>query len=347
LRPHEPTFQFQRAWSLLEVPHRRVEAIAAFDSLLKLSPSSFGYYLMGCGLQKERRNEEAVQAFDEAARLDPRARTDPDYCYNYGLSLASIGRLEDAAEAFRDSALLKPSQGEAWGFLGLMFMSIGRWTDAVPCLERAMRLAPSALHGGYLGWTLLWLNRLDEAERALRNTLLIDSRATDVKLALAQVLAGQDRHDEALTIAHEVCAVTPVAMSSQLVLAEVLRDAGRLEEALKEANAAAMAWPSEPGPQVVLGTIHVDLNDGAAALAAFDRVQRCVELSHESQPASFHVSCARARGNALSLLGRHEEAMCAFEETLRRDPDHFDRWPDGRAHYDCSLRETQRGAGRQ
>jgi len=132
--------------------------------------------------------------------------------------------------------------------------------------------------------------------------------------------------------------VTPVATSSRVALAGVLSDAGRLEEALKEANAAVAACPSDPGPHEVLGSIYVDLNDGAAALAAFDRMRSCHEENRLA--ASQQICCAVARGNALSLLGRHEEAMCAFAEALRRDPEFFERWPENGSHYHRSLRET-------
>ncbi len=46
------------------------------------------------------------------------------------------------------------------------------------------------------------------------------------------VLAGQDRYDDALTLAQELWAVKPVALSSRVVLSGVLMEAGRLEEVL-------------------------------------------------------------------------------------------------------------------
>jgi tetratricopeptide (TPR) repeat protein len=272
-RPDDPHLRFQRAWSLLEVPHRRVEGITAFEHLLKSSPSGSGYYLMACGLQKESRHEEAVQAFREAARLDPSGNADADFHYNLGGSLSALGRLEEAADAFQNAAHLNPSDGEAWGNLGAAFASLGRWKDAAPCQERAMRLAPSLLHGLNLGETLYELNRLDEAERVLRECLVIDPQSTDAKETLAMVLAGQDRYEEALTLAQQVCAVTRLALSSRVILASVLMEAGRLKEASQEASAAGAADPSDPRPQLVLGSIYVKMNNGAAALAAFDRVR--------------------------------------------------------------------------
>jgi hypothetical protein len=44
-------------------------AITGFQNLMKESPSSGGYYLLACGLQKESRHIEAVEAFRESLRL--------------------------------------------------------------------------------------------------------------------------------------------------------------------------------------------------------------------------------------------------------------------------------------
>lgn len=339
-RPDDPDLQFQRAWSLLEVPNRRVEGITAFENLMKSSPSASGYYLMACGLQKEFRHQEAVLAFREAARLD--SWVGADFHYNHGVSLGALGRFEEAADAYQTAAQLNPSDGEAWGNLGATLAELGRWKDAAPCQERAMRLAPSVLHGRNLGETLYELNRLDEAERVLRDCLAIEPRSTDVKEALAVILAGQDRYDDALTLAQELCAVKPVALSSRVVLAGVLMEAGRLEEALQEAIAAGEADPSDPRAQFVLGSIYVKMNNGAAALAAVERGQSCLDQSTEGLSVSSRVLSAAGRGNALSVLGRHEEAVSAFEEALRVDPGFFERWPEMRLQYDRSSRETER-----
>ena len=190
-RPGDPHLEFQRAWSLLQVPARRVDGIAAFDVLMKSSPSALGYYVMACGLQKESRHEEAVQAFREAARLAPSESA--DLHHNHAVSLSTLRRFEEAADAYQRAAHLNPSDGDAWGNLGAVLVELGRWKDAAPCQERAMRLAPSLLHGLNLGETLYELNRLDEAERVLRECLVIDPRSTDAKEALAMVLAGMDR----------------------------------------------------------------------------------------------------------------------------------------------------------
>jgi tetratricopeptide (TPR) repeat protein len=295
---------------------------------------------MGCGLQQESRHEEAVQAFREAARLESPGTA--DFHYNYAISLTALRRLEEAADAYHNAAHLNPSDGEAWGNLGAAFAELGRWKDAAPCQERAMRLAPSLTHGLNLGSTLYELNRLEEAERVLRDVLVLDPRSVDAKELLATVLTGQDRYDEAIKIARQTCESNGAAVSSQVVLAGVLSEAGCPDEALRVAGAAADAAPQDASVHAALGAVYVKMNDGAAALASFERMAKCLVPETNRLPSSPWVSCIAGRGVALSLLGRHDEAMSAFEEVLRTDRGFFERWPEVAPHYHLSSRETER-----
>ena len=168
------------------------------------------------------------------------------------------------------------------------------------------------------------------------------AKVLDAKELLAQVLAGQDRYDEAIKLAREICALNPDVLSSRIVLTGVLMEAGRLDEALQEGNAAAEVAPSDARPHSTLGAIYLKMGDGTAALAAFERMARCLDPSMERLPSSGLVWCDAGRGAALSLLGRHVEAMAAFEEVLRTDQGFFERWPEVAPHYHLSSRETER-----
>lgn len=340
IRPDDPHVQFQRAWCLLEVSRRRTDAIIGFEKLLKQSPSAGGYYLLACGLQKESRHQEAVEAFREAIRLEGSATA--DFFHNYAVSLEALRHFEESADAYQRAAQLNPSDAEAWGNLGGMLAGLGRWKDAAPCQERAMRLAPSVTRALSLASTLYELNRLDEAERVLRDALLLDPRSTDVKESLATVLAGQDRYDEAIKIARDTCESNSDAPSSRAVLAGVLAEAGCLDEALRVAGAAADAAPKDARVHGALATVYVKMIDGESALAAFERMAECLAPETDRLPSSPWVSCIAGRGVALSLLSRHNEAMEAFEEVLHTDPGFFERWSEVAPHYERSLRATER-----
>jgi len=186
------------------------------------------------------------------------------------------------------------------------------------------------------------LNRLDEAERVLRDAVVLDPRSADVKELLATVLAGQERYDEAIKIARDTCASNADAPSSRAVLAGVLAEAGCLEEALRIARAVANSAPQDARAHGALGTVYVKMNDGESALTAFERMAECLVPETDPLPSSPWRSCIAGRGVALSLQGRHYEAMAAFQEVLHTDPGFLEKWPDVAPHYQLSSRETDR-----
>jgi tetratricopeptide (TPR) repeat protein len=340
IRPDDPHVQFQRAWCLLEVPGRRLDGIIGFQKLLRQSPSAGGYYLLACGLQKEARHEEAIDAFREAGRLDDSGTA--DFFHNYAVSLEAVRRFEEAADAYRSAAQLSPSDAEAWRNLGALLAGLGLWRDAAPCQERAMRLAPSVTHALNLASTSYELNRLDEAERVLRAAVALEPQSADVKELLATVLAGKDSYDEAITLAREACVSTSGALSSRAVLACVLSEAGCLDDALRVAKEAVDIAPQDARAHGALGTVYVKMNDGGSALAAFERMAHCLAPEPDRLPSSPWVSYAAGRGIALSLLGQHDDAMAAFEHVLRADHEFFIRWPEVAPHYQLSSREARR-----
>jgi tetratricopeptide (TPR) repeat protein len=334
--PDDPQALFQRAWCLLEVPHRREEGIAGFQTLLQHSPSSGGYYLLACALQQESRHDEAVEAFREVIGLDGNGST--DFFHNYAISLEAVRRYEDAADAYRNAARLDPSDATAWSMLGAMMVHLGRWKDAAQCQERTLRLAPTLDHALHFADTLYELNRLDEAEQVLRDAIRQVPRSSEAKERLATVLTALDRYDEALRTAREVCDSTSNALSSRLVLAAVLSEAGRPGDALAVARGAVDTSPHEAMAHAALGRVYVKIHDGASALAAFDRMAACLPDETERLPSSPWVICLAGRGEALSILGRHHEAVATFDELRRIDPDFLERWPEVSGHYERSAR---------
>ena len=236
--PDDAAARFQHAWCLLEVPGRRAEGIAAFESLLEDRPSASGFYLLACGLQRESRHAEAVDAFREA--LGREAGTSALF-YNYALSLEATARFEDAAQAYRDAALLEPSDAAAWAAAGSLLAGLCRWAEAVPCLERVERLAPSTAHTLELIDALTELERLDEAKRFVDAALERTPHSVELRERLADVLSGLDRHDEAVALARSLCRSSSGSPSSLAVLACALTAAGDLDEALAVADVSVCA----------------------------------------------------------------------------------------------------------
>jgi tetratricopeptide (TPR) repeat protein len=338
IRPDDRQAVFQRAWSLIDIPHRRNEAIAALRDLLDHSPPyPFGLFLMGSALQIEGRHQEAVAAFEKAER--GKRPGPPEFYFNWGKSLIALGRREDAAEAFRQAALLNPSDVESWRILGGILVELRRWQDGAACQERVMRLAPCVLHGLELGETLYELNRLDEAEQVVRQVLALEPRSANATGLLAQIVTEQGRHEEGVHLARRIRTADPAALEPRVVLAGVLSLTGKKDEALQEANAAVDIAPGDPRAHYALGNVCVVMNDGHAALLAFDRMAECMDRDSDRIPSLWREWCCAGRGAALSLVGRHAEAMAAFTEALTVDPQFFARCRTFAPYYERSSRE--------
>ena len=337
LRPDDKQVIFQRAWWLIEIPHRRKEAIEALRELLDGSPYAFGFLLLGNALQMEDRHQEAVDAFEKAARRG--GRPPAALYHNWGKSLAILRRRQQAAEVLREAALLDPTDVDAWRMLGATLTELGQWKDAAACQERVMRLRPSVTHSLELGATLYELNRTEEAERVVRQALAIDPHSIEARGLLAHVLSDQDRHSEAVEHARQICAARPNDVVPRLVLASVLSVAGNHEEALREASAAALQAASDDArSHSTLGHIYIRMNDGQAALRSFDRMAACLDSDVERLPPSDWVWCHAGRGVALSLLDRHDDALAAFKEALQIDGQFFERCRPFAPYYERSRR---------
>src|SRR2546421_275151 len=64
--------------------------------------------------------------------------------YQYGRAFAGAGLFDQAAEAFKLSARLRPGDAEVHLRLGLAYYRLGEFRDALDSLERAAQLAPDS-----------------------------------------------------------------------------------------------------------------------------------------------------------------------------------------------------------
>ncbi|MCU0620183.1 MAG: tetratricopeptide repeat protein [Gemmatimonadales bacterium] len=86
---------------------------------------------------------------------------------NLGIAFYKTGMLDEAQREFRRVAELRPQEGSAPFFIGLIAVRLGRWDEAVEALRQAVEKGgprPAALHD--LAFALEQLGRMDEAEAA-------------------------------------------------------------------------------------------------------------------------------------------------------------------------------------
>ena len=136
---------------------------------------------------------------------------------NLGIAFYKTGMLDEGQREFRRVADLRPGEGSAPFYLGLIALRQARWAEA----EEALRLAaekggprPAALHN--LGLALELQGRLDDAEAAYGDAA---GRARDdVRILLGWGIAALKRADHAVALGR-LARATVTAASPSLALA--------------------------------------------------------------------------------------------------------------------------------
>ncbi len=219
------------------------------DSAQKSAPKNVeahNAYLQG-HFHFQRRNLEdyrkAVGYFDQAIRLDP----------NYALAYAErseawtlIGDLTGQHEPAWSNALsdaekavaIAPDLAEAHAALGFVrFLVDWKFTEGLNELKRAKELSPSnPTANDVLARLIVYLGRIDEAERQGRQAVELDPLSVTAQNNLARILFVAGKLDEADAVARKSAELQPAAAATHRWQALIAAQRGDGEAALREAQ---------------------------------------------------------------------------------------------------------------
>ena len=122
-----------------------------------------------------------------------------------GMLYSAAGRLEDAADAFAHVLAEDEGLAIALGFAGYNAALLGRASETLPAIERAMRLDPTdRRHSVFLfygGFAELLLGRTEVAMALLRKSLERNPSYGGAQIFLMAALSLTGRHSEAISMA--------------------------------------------------------------------------------------------------------------------------------------------------
>jgi serine/threonine-protein kinase len=238
------------------------------------STEAHNAYLQG-HFHFQRRNLEdfrkAVSYFDEAIRLDP------DYALAYAErseAWSFIGDLTGqratawpkAKSDAEKAVAIAPSLAEAHAALGwVRFFIDWKFTEGLSELKRAKELSPAnPTANDLLARVIVYLGRVDEAERQARQAVELDPLSVTAQGNLGRVLFVAGKLDEADAVARKTAELQPAAAGNHRYQVHVAVERGDGETALREAQLE----PDEGYRRFELALAHYVRGDRAAADAA-------------------------------------------------------------------------------
>ena len=122
-----------------------------------------------------------------------------------GMLCSAAGQLEEAAHAFEQALAMDHSLGLAHGFAGYNAALLGRASETLPAIERAMRLDPTdrrhSIWFFFGGFAELLLGRIEAAIELLRKSLERNPSYGSAQLFLMAALSLLQRPDDAARLA--------------------------------------------------------------------------------------------------------------------------------------------------
>jgi len=309
---------------------RYEEALAAFEQALRLDPNNaFAYLSKGTILYGLQRYEEALVAFEKALRLDP---NDAVAYHGKGNALYGLKRYKEALAAYEQVLRLDPNFASVYYYKGRALNDLERYKEALTTFEKALRLDPnfaSAYDGK--GNALNALKRYEEALTAYEQALRLDPND-------AEASVGKDYALEKLGRIGEAQQAPQKTAQEWLKEGNALHKLQRYEEALAAFEQALRLDPKIAFAYDNKGFALYGLQRYEEALAAFEQALRLApnfadanigkdmvldKLGRTGEAQQAPQKTAQKwlkEGYALRDLKRYEEALAAFEQALRLDP---------------------------
>ena len=228
------------------------------------------------------------------------------------------GRLEEAANAYRNILEMSPSDFDAVHHLGLIAIMTGRLEEARRLLQAALDLSPANpevwLH---YGMSLQHQGRADEAVTAYEHALNLKPDYYDAVFCLGVTQKNAGRFDKALVAFNHFIAMRGSEYPALLLRGDLLRDTGDLVGALADYESALTVNPDYFDGWMHRGVLLGDQGQNQDALECYDKA---AAIAPERGDVWYN------RGIALEGLNRADEALESYEKAVQLTPGFPDAW---------------------
>tara|TARA_B100001939_G_scaffold105710_3_gene91387 strand:+ start:14923 stop:18498 length:3576 start_codon:yes stop_codon:yes gene_type:complete len=280
-----------RQGNLAVVQKQYARALELANQSIDVLPLFEGYYLKGLALSRAGQEELALEAFEEAEKINP---TDQQLLLTSGLLYDSLDQPEKAQEKYLKLTEAYPNDPVYWYRAGVGYKNLGKLDKAYEYLKKSLKDDFEHIDQAYLqlGDVCLEQKKYDESEKYF-------------------ALAGKKnpKMEEADTGRN-------ASQSARLMdEGNALLKSGKVAEAIAIFQKAVETSPGSAAPRFLLGNAYLQNNEPAKALRY---TEEGIKLSPDS------VSGRIIHATALRKNGKTLQARKVLEEGLERNPDQIE-----------------------
>jgi len=243
------------------------EAAAAFQKALEInSASAEAHVSLGRALVSLERFNEAAEHYRQAAEIDPGFAS---LTLELAEKLERRGRIPQALELYQEHAKAEPGNAALLERIGFLYLERDEYEQAVPWLEKAIKVSPSAANLSALAEAY---RRTEQPERAL-STLVraadADPSNAGLRMRYATALLERERFEEAARNYHLAAQADSSRLEAWNGLALSLYKLENYGGTLKALEEAARRGPMKPASLYLRAIVEDRLQMHEQALASY------------------------------------------------------------------------------
>ena len=212
--------------------------------------------------------EEGLEELRKAVHLDGSATNQ----ILLGKALFSLGKVDEAALAFRAAVKQEPESAEAHTFLGMALRGQSEFDEAKTHLEKAIDLDSRDGRAYFeLGLIAGIQSKAEEAEDALAKAVKLSPNESQFWYAYGEVYRSTDRLDEAISAYRKAVELDPPYPKAQQKLGLLLVDRKQYDEAEVVLTQAIRRDKNVPINYLNLGVVYAAKKKNQLAIENFEK----------------------------------------------------------------------------
>ena len=256
---------------LAESVKRPAEAITLYDKAIARQPkAAIAYSRKADLLIRAKRHEPALGVYRAAVSAGLNL---PIFRRKMGMILEHLGRIDEALAEYRLARRGASGDKHTRYLLAGALAKKGRFEEARKELKGLLKMFPKDIQARcQLGGLYLAQDDLAAAEDAVLMAQVVDPKALNPKVLLAEIRFRQKRYGDTVTLARDILATFPREHNMRLLMAYALAGQRRHGEAIKEVRALLAAQPENIGWRYLLAGLYTEMGDTAVAERELERI---------------------------------------------------------------------------